>query len=92
MVDNKSRYFNDLAICYVNMINLSFERIPILESSRKRGLPPELCTNKGKFENRLSACDAQVGRFSFYNLDEPVRYLSPFWFWLVQVGVLLINQ
>ena len=30
------------------MTSLSFERIPILESSRKRGLPPNLHTNKGK--------------------------------------------
>ncbi len=45
----KIKHLYNLAIIrYINMISLSFERIPILESSRKRGLPPNLCTNKGK--------------------------------------------
>ncbi|MFQ5687242.1 MAG: hypothetical protein ACE5GV_11330 [Candidatus Scalindua sp.] len=38
MIDNKPSHFNDVAIiCYVNMTGLSFERIPELESSQKRG-------------------------------------------------------
>ncbi|ODS34212.1 MAG: hypothetical protein SCARUB_00688, partial [Candidatus Scalindua rubra] len=40
--------YNLAIIRYINMTSLSFERIPELESSRKRGLPPNLCTNKGK--------------------------------------------
>jgi hypothetical protein len=58
---------------YENLV--SFERIPILESSRKRGLPPDLCTNKGKPALVRSALRSGPGfenrRFSFYNLAEP---------------------
>ena len=47
----------DLAINrYVNKTNLSFEEIPELESSRKRGMSPNLCNNKGKFGNTIYFC------------------------------------
>jgi hypothetical protein len=47
--------YNLAIMRYINMISLSFERLPELEYPRKRGLPSNLCTNKGKFENHLSA-------------------------------------
>ena len=45
--------YNLAIIRYINMTSLSFERIPELEFSRKRGLPPNLCTNnKGCMKNK----------------------------------------
>ncbi len=66
--------YNLAIIRYITMISLSFERIPELEASRKRGLPPDLCTNKVKPVLVRSALRTGPGfdnrRFSFYNLAE----------------------
>ncbi len=40
-------------ICYINMTSLSFERTPILESSRKKGLSPD--PSERQFANMLGA-------------------------------------
>jgi len=47
----------------------------------------DLAAFKGKFENRLSACYAQVDRFSFNNLADPeyIRDFVPVWFRHCQV-------